>query len=274
VICPLCIDPERAFCLSDTLPYRCPATATARTSSTSHARLPSDGDRVLRYPDGAIRTIRYPDVATSSTGQSSFTAAPLADLDPLDSIDDHPGWVICGDRDAGCLVLGDDSDSSLPGAAPVGVLWGDESSPSTSEPLPLHPSTSAPRAQLPSTKAATATAPKNAPQALPALLSDESAASSLPGSPAALLRFLQSDGYRRQQEELTALVLGSFKLLFGSPWVAPRPVHVLEVQRKSQEHASMYTLPTRMPQVCLCRQITPKKHEGCVASVATATCMS
>jgi hypothetical protein len=39
-----------------------------------------------------------------------------------------PAWRICGDNDISCVLVGTyDTDRSLPGAAPVGDLWADES---------------------------------------------------------------------------------------------------------------------------------------------------
>lgn len=79
-------------------------------------------DRVLRYPDGHVRTIRYPSPASPEYSEPEPSAG---DADSAGSA--APAWRICGENDTSCVLLGSyDTDSTLPGAAPVGDLWADE----------------------------------------------------------------------------------------------------------------------------------------------------
>jgi hypothetical protein len=81
-------------------------------------------DRVLRYPDGHVRTIRYPSPDSQEYSEPEPSAVD-ADVDAAGSA--APAWRICGDNDISCGLIGSyDTDSTLPGAAPVGDLWADE----------------------------------------------------------------------------------------------------------------------------------------------------
>jgi hypothetical protein len=178
---------------------------------------------VLRYPDGLERTIRYPASAQSEAEADSFVE---------DTDEDSPGWVICGDNDPGCIMAEDDVESALPGAAPVGTLWSDERSTS----LP----------------AARNNHDVEEPQAGVAVQQSSRvgmAASALPDSPAELLRLLNSDAYKRQQQSEAAQIRRSFSLLTECPWAVPRQLSVLALQRPGQEHPAMYTLPATLQRV-------------------------
>jgi hypothetical protein len=223
----------------------CLCRATLRAVATPFLPGVPSQDRVLRYPDGLVRTIRYPEPRNIYSAQPHTSALDTFDADEHDA--DLPGWVICGEHDSGCTLAADyELDSSLPGAAPVGVLWGDEvdarqtgsagvarrvaiTEPQSSDSMPSHDVEAMPQ-------------PWSATQR---------STSALPDSPAAFLRFLQSDTFKRQQQDEQARVAGSYELLTGSPWVESRQLTVLALRRGGAEHPTVYTLPTSMPRVRL-----------------------
>lgn len=68
----------------------------------------------------------------------------------------------------------------------------------------------------------------------------------IPDSPLQLLRYMTSEKYNRTQKELWKQVQGSYQVLEGSPWVAPRPLYVLATQQADREEGLTYTLRTRV----------------------------
>jgi hypothetical protein len=198
---------------------------------------------VLRYPDGLVRTIRYPEPRSIYSAQPHTSTSDAIDADEADA--DLPGWVICGEHDAACTLAVDyELDSSLPGAAPVGVLWGDE--------VNAHHNDSAGGARMFATEElqSSDSMPSHDVELVPQPESPtERNTSALPDSPASFLRFLQSDEFKRQQQEEKARVAGSYELLTGSPWVESRQLTVLALRRGGAEHPTVYTLPTSMPRV-------------------------
>ncbi|CAL5227825.1 g10853 [Coccomyxa viridis] len=70
--------------------------------------------------------------------------------------------------------------------------------------------------------------------------------SSLPRSPAELLRHIQSDGYKQAQREQAQRVQSSFEILEGSPWLQSRPVFVLATQQRDSDQGLTYTLRVRV----------------------------
>ena len=207
---------------------RAVCTAVKPTNVFTFQPVPSL-DRVLRYPDGLERTIRYP--APSALSQ----AEQRVEQDSYDTDADTPGWVICGDHDAGCMVA-DDGDSTLPGAAPVGALWGDERQASAAALRTDHD---------------VAAHPASISDAAPQSSRLGTGAGALPNSPAELLRLLQSADYQRQRQEEAAHVSDSFTLLTECPWAVPRQLSVIALRRRGQEHPAMYTLPASLQKVRL-----------------------
>ena len=195
--------------------------AHAVLNKSDAAMIAQPRDRVLRYPDGVVRTIRYP--TPPNPGRSALTVSRSSH----DEEEDDDDFVICGERDSGCLIVSSyETERMLPGAAPGGILWGDE--------------------QIESPQAAAQQAARRAEQdAIGARTS-----TSLPSSPAELLKLLQSDAYKADRAALGERVAASFKLLTGSPWLAPMPLFLLSVRRPNAESASTYTLPTTTRQVC------------------------
>ena len=210
-------------------------------------------DRILRYPDGVVRTIRYPSSAPVASQAATLRSEAS---DPAGADADSPGWTICGEHDAGCTLAADyELDSSLPGAAPVDTLWGmqpncydDSATPRTN-----HDAQSAAADSEPSTQSSPHSATRDADSAPSRVHEldqlDRSDVSSMPDSPAEFLRFLQSDDYKKKQQEEQELVRGSYELLTGSPWVTSRQLSVLALQQVDEEHPTVYTLPTSMPRV-------------------------
>lgn len=253
-LCTRCAPARQAPTLRTTHTARAQRPLRDRRFALSHQPINTQ-DRVLRYPDGVVRTIRYPVPAqypTSAPPADAEADAPDRAASPISAAE----WHICGENDVGCLLVAAyDVDSSLPGAAPVGDLWGDERRESSDEDLPLPPLETVTDSDDSDDDTAVATGTAAAGTEAPARgrgeasPSSQAATSNLPASPAELLALFTSDEYRQRQREHERRVHGSYRLLFGSPWVATRDLFVLAVQRAGQEHPAMYTLPTSVEQV-------------------------
>ena len=237
----------RPVCFAALLQY-CQHPRYACRCNFSLAPQPHFGHkRVLRYPDGLVRTIRYPEQSLSELldlAQAAGTADAAAEQD---TDVDAPGWVICGETDAGCQVAPDyDFEEGLPGAAPTGALWVDELELAEPE------ASAAARSNHDAHSAHTVDSyPLSSEECTETLQSDSFRASSstLPDSPAAFLRYVQSDEYKRQQQSEAAQVQDSFTVLTSCPWVLPRQLSVLALAQDGSEHPTMYTLPTSIAKV-------------------------
>jgi hypothetical protein len=69
---------------------------------------------------------------------------------------------------------------------------------------------------------------------------------SFPSSPLELLRQLTSQEGLRALETRRNRVRGSYSVLEGCPWVAPKPLYLLAAERPGQEAGTTYVLRTRM----------------------------
>lgn len=175
---------------------------------------------------------------------------------------DDSSWGVCRDVDVVCWLDEPPADAHLPGAAPHGQLWADEATRML-----------AAETRRRADRAGAAGAQREAQES--DTRSDERLASvaALPASPAALLRYLQSDAYREQQAEEARAVNGSFRVLTGSPWLLPRPVLVLALRKPDQEHPVTFTLPTRVEQEGVAPDLAKVLKNARLASALSADVM-
>ncbi|GMH42053.1 hypothetical protein BSKO_09972 [Bryopsis sp. KO-2023] len=69
----------------------------------------------------------------------------------------------------------------------------------------------------------------------------------LPTSPAELIRYLNSEGYREAQRNLRKKIKGSYQIMEGCPWVRSRSLYLVAIKnREGREDPLTYTLPTRV----------------------------
>lgn len=187
--------------------------------------------RVLRYPDGRVRTIRYPVPSgspISSVGVEGMGAQPWPQPQPTSPPSPEGDWHICSELDESCSFDPGFTDQvDLPGAAPVEEIWGAKPGAARTEsqesPAPsVHPPEKGPIEEF----------------------------GALPSSPAALLKYLKSDKFAAERKKLQDKVEGSYEILHGCPWLSPRPLYCISVDKEGQEHPSTYTLPVAADQVC------------------------
>lgn len=203
--------------LPEQQPRRATQTRSRRESIAVHAlagtqdraqacRLPVSHERVLRYPDGKERRILYPVVDESESCEE------FCDTCPDDTWEkDHPSEVVG-------FWLQDSTGASFKAQQ--------EQQQDEVSPVAPRPSSFTGQPQQEHVAAASF--------------------ATLPSSPADLLRYLRSDEYKRAQQATWERVCSSYKVLYGCPWVLPRPLYVLAAAQKGSSAGSTYTLRTRI----------------------------
>jgi hypothetical protein len=224
---------SRGACLSQGV-FMCRRTHPAYAQQDQHTWSPTD--RLLRYPDGCERLIRYP-----STAQTFPAPAQIVTPSSDSESDDAGGWHICGEHDEGCRLAAE-YDTDLPGAAPVGELWGDEQA-ADGEVL----------TELEADADSALTAADSHVEVHPDLADAVARRGLLPDSPAALLAYARSPNAVAQRETDTARLQASFAVHWSCPWVQPRQVLVLSRAATGGGTAEVFTMAISRSEVCFAR---------------------